>query len=616
MKIISFILTNDCNLNCCFCPTRKNANFKKHISYQKIIETLDNINTKDYDIISVTGGEPTISNNFSDFLKRVKEKNIKVEVKTNLVKFSDENFTKYNIGYIDIISFSIFADNDLNYNKTTGMNNIFSQIESALKNIKKYNKKTILNANILIHKYSYDKILNIVSYLLKYDINCFYFWYVSSKQIASNDVNIIEFKYFKDSLFASVKLLENHKKQIKIMHFPLCFLEDYRKYFYNERSEDQITMFDGDTSFELKDEGMADYIKTDKCNFCSQKNNCIGLRLDYYNKFGDSSLNAFKVGIVVTRQYHIINNKKLKASHILINGICNLKCIFCFSRESLIKNNFSFEKIKQSIREEFNLNSSILVISGGEPTIHPNFLDIIAFAKEIGYVNISVITNGIAFSNKEFLDTAVKNGLNSIKLSFHSHERSVYDFLTKSDLMYEKAILAINNITSKKEVDFTVNIVVNNYNIKDIWKTIYFLKLMNVNKIDLLRIMPFGRAFDNKDMLIINDELNYQYLKKAILFARKEKITLNTNRFPLSLVNYFKDESQNFIKLFNEIKSKNDEFSDLILKGIPLYCYPTRCKYCFLEKFCKEIHLQYKYYSSIQEFVKYYIKDKICDEIK
>jgi len=61
-----------------------------------------------------------------------------------------------------------------------------------------------------------------------------------------------------------------------------------RSPFY-ERNED-ITLIDLMSTFNIKNESFADLIKVDKCNLCNKNDICAGLRKEYYNKFGDSEI--------------------------------------------------------------------------------------------------------------------------------------------------------------------------------------------------------------------------------------------------------------------------------------------------------------------------------------
>lgn len=78
---------------------------------------------------------------------------------------------------------------------------------------------------------------------------------------------------------------------------------------------------------------------------------------------------------------------------------CNLQCVNC-NRASNLRNehtpDMTVEDVKEFFRQarELNFNPDILII-GGEPTLHPNFLEIVAIAREFkGDGLVQVWTNG------------------------------------------------------------------------------------------------------------------------------------------------------------------------------------------------------------------------------
>lgn len=67
--------------------------------------------------------------------------------------------------------------------------------------------------------------------------------------------------------------------------------------------------------------------------------------------------------------------------------------------------------------------------SGGEPTIRPDFLELVASARELGYERVSLTTNGRRFANKGFAREAMEAGIDSIGWSLHGAEAATHDGL-------------------------------------------------------------------------------------------------------------------------------------------------------------------------------------------
>jgi len=78
---------------------------------------------------------------------------------------------------------------------------------------------------------------------------------------------------------------------------------------------------------------------------------------------------------------------------------CNLNCNFCFYKIHKLsafdpKAEIPFETMKRMLREWKDIGVKALEISGGgEPLLHPNFKDIVKYAKKLGF-EMALVTNG------------------------------------------------------------------------------------------------------------------------------------------------------------------------------------------------------------------------------
>ncbi|MFH1071318.1 MAG: radical SAM protein [Candidatus Glassbacteria bacterium] len=110
---------------------------------------------------------------------------------------------------------------------------------------------------------------------------------------------------------------------------------------------------------------------------------------------------------------------------------CNLNCPICFANANATGRIYepSKEEVMQMLdlyRSEKPVYGRMVQFSGGEPTIHPDFLEIIAGAKERGYSHIQVASNGIKFSDPDFTMRAAEAGLHTIYLQFDGVDDEVY----------------------------------------------------------------------------------------------------------------------------------------------------------------------------------------------
>lgn len=294
VKKLEISLGHDCNAACIFCYSSLTKE-KGGRSSKNVKEILQDYTNKGCRQVSFTGGEPTIRKDIFSLIKYAKKIGYNyVELKTNLFMLSYPTFVeKLKDCNLDSISFSVFGFGEKTYSKITGINKSYFYFTKALENLKYLDFS--LTANILISKYSYKDLLKITSLLLSHNINSFHFWYISTNELKSNHADLLpSFSSFKEALFSSIEIMKSKNiKDIKILHMPPCVLGNYTNYYFNERNED-ITIVDSASSFNIRDESFSDLIKFDKCKSCDKINLCGGLRKDYYEKFGDSEIIPLK----------------------------------------------------------------------------------------------------------------------------------------------------------------------------------------------------------------------------------------------------------------------------------------------------------------------------------
>ena len=102
---------------------------------------------------------------------------------------------------------------------------------------------------------------------------------------------------------------------------------------------------------------------------------------------------------------------------------CNLTCPVCFANANTAGYLYEpdLEGVRtmlQALRDERPVAGRVVQFSGGEPTIHPRFFDILRMAAEMGFSHIQAATNGLMFTNLEFAIQAKEAGLHTLYLQF------------------------------------------------------------------------------------------------------------------------------------------------------------------------------------------------------
>ncbi len=76
---------------------------------------------------------------------------------------------------------------------------------------------------------------------------------------------------------------------------------------------------------------------------------------------------------------------------------CNNRCVFCLDSNTHDGEMRDPEEVKKQILEGRRKGASRLILSGGEPTIHPHYVAFIKLGRMAGYRRIQTVTNGRLF---------------------------------------------------------------------------------------------------------------------------------------------------------------------------------------------------------------------------
>lgn len=111
-------------------------------------------------------------------------------------------------------------------------------------------------------------------------------------------------------------------------------------------------------------------------------------------------------------------------TNIMLTNRCNLRCSYCFMNAGAAGYVYEptleqLRKLMKQARNEKPVGSKAIQLTGGEPTMREDLIEIIKMAKELGFVHVQLNTNGIKLSEDVELCRKIKEaGVNTVYMSF------------------------------------------------------------------------------------------------------------------------------------------------------------------------------------------------------
>ncbi|TSC92346.1 MAG: radical SAM domain-containing protein [Candidatus Berkelbacteria bacterium Licking1014_85] len=195
-----------------------------------------------------------------------------------------------------------------------------------------------------------------------------------------------------------------------------------------------------------------------------------------------------------------------------ITSRCNDNCEFCIERKFMKKRraDLSFEEIKKNfeyLNNKFKLDYA--VITGGEPTLHPDFLKILGYFHKKG-IEFRVITNLLKFSDKRFFKKILPYFLSAQRINLVSRENKIIGSINDLpiDRLASGRIEGLKNLLRHK-IPLMLTIVIYNGNLRYLQELIRYLH-------DLFRENNYNRLISIELRLIYIEGTLKSLLKKSL----------------------------------------------------------------------------------------------------
>lgn len=205
---------------------------------------------------------------------------------------------------------------------------------------------------------------------------------------------------------------------------------------------------------------------------------------------------------------------------IKVGYACNENCTFCHTADIRHLDDSS-DRIEWKIDRAKRLGYSMVVLSGGEPTMRPELL---RWAKRIASrgLDLGLVTNGLMLAYPHVTDELIHDcRLKYVYMSLHGGDAKVHGSVVRADT-FNKAVQAITNLHGRIE-DLTINCVVTTANVHHLRGVVD--KLLGFPKLCIKFSMtqPKGGGARTFDIIVPDVEECAALVKDAIEYGQAKR---------------------------------------------------------------------------------------------
>ena len=189
-------------------------------------------------------------------------------------------------------------------------------------------------------------------------------------------------------------------------------------------------------------------------------------------------------------------NRYFPAANWSITGKCNYNCKHCFmaADNAHLMREFSREEWTRLIEDFDKCGVQTITLTGGEPLLHPDFLDIMREICRRGMTVMDLNTNG-SLITPEILDEFRKMGASPrIKISYDCIGH--HDWMRGKEGAEEEAMRAID-LCLEKGFETMVQTCIHKYNLDTLYDTVELMAKKGVNRMRIIRTSEAPRWAEN-----------------------------------------------------------------------------------------------------------------------
>ena len=284
------MLNYTCNARCMFC-SQGNFDKARLASFEQTAKSIYIAWQEGYRRIGFTGGDPLVSPDIITAISLAKKIGFPfIRVQTNGIRLGDRDFCKrLAAAGLTLCKLSFASDIPEEHDRLMGHAGAFEQSVAGLKTLRAL--KVRISVNILITKYTYHRIADIIRSFLAMGVRNFiivYPLYVGAMFRNSSELGI-PLEDCTGPFAEASRLMEEIGlgNEILFLNVPACFLKG-RESLSIGLNPFNTTVADPDGRHtNLDDTSAADRQKVPGCDKCRLKDKCSGLELSYIKIFGD-----------------------------------------------------------------------------------------------------------------------------------------------------------------------------------------------------------------------------------------------------------------------------------------------------------------------------------------
>ncbi len=173
--------------------------------------------------------------------------------------------------------------------------------------------------------------------------------------------------------------------------------------------------------------------------------------------------------------------------HIDITGRCNFRCVHCYHTfERYSADEISLEDFEILFEKLYKMGVFVITISGGEPFLRKDLLEILKLGKKYGFV-FQILTNGYLI-DEEMIKELIDNNVSKVSFSYYGSDES-HKIITGNSHS-RKRLMKVIDLCIKYHMPYELKFILLQSNINDFDEYVQLCKRLGIRPLFEPSLIP------------------------------------------------------------------------------------------------------------------------------
>jgi MoaA/NifB/PqqE/SkfB family radical SAM enzyme len=294
----------------------------------------------------------------------------------------------------------------------------------------------------------------------------------------------------------------------------------------------------------------------------------------------------------------------MRCLSIHLTDLCNSECAFCVVGSPLMtEDSVRYADVVAFLERHRGDGYEVVNLHGGEPTVHPRFMETLDRIGRLGYPEVHLQTNGIRLADTRLMRQLAERRVTKVIISLHGDSPELHEAHVYTAGGFDKALKAIVNAKSLG-VHVRTNTVITKLNLERLSAIAQLCCDLGVDHLNFSNMHPVGSARFSRSWLMPRLRDMRPHLRPAVILAAEQARQVTLEGFPYCML----DDTMAQMDLGNEYRQIKLLIGDQTLSDYDTFMRERMrtlgdtCHDCDARDHCGGVYPEYIEYYGWDEF--------------